>query len=167
MRSRRLLDVAPCEVEQLCSPVICRPDTDDRGASSQHVDVAVAPEAESISGDPAKLHDVVRNLVENAVNYSPDRAESVEAATADGYVAITVSDPVPAFPERRSRPGLRALLPRRQGALAARRHGARPRDRPPPGRAPWRPRQGREPSEGGARFTVTYRSSINDIDMNS
>ena len=37
--------------------------------------------------DPAKLHDIVRNLVENAVNYSPDDADvRLEAARLDGSV---------------------------------------------------------------------------------
>ena len=37
--------------------------------------VKIAPDAASLTGDPAKLHDVVRNLVENAVNYSPEGAD--------------------------------------------------------------------------------------------
>jgi signal transduction histidine kinase len=41
----------------------------------QQVTIDVANAASHASADPAKLHDIVRNLVENAVNYSSDGAE--------------------------------------------------------------------------------------------
>ena len=52
-----------------------------------------------MDGDPAKLHDIVRNLVENAVNYSPDGAEvHLAAAQANGTYTITVADSGPGIP---------------------------------------------------------------------
>ena len=37
-----------------------------------------------IHGDPAALHDVFRNLLENAVNYSPERRHRRDGRAADG-----------------------------------------------------------------------------------
>jgi two-component system, OmpR family, phosphate regulon sensor histidine kinase PhoR len=60
----------------------------------------IAPEATSVRGDPAKLHDAVRNLVENAVNYSPERGRIVLAARRDGERrVVTVTDEGPGIPE--------------------------------------------------------------------
>src|SRR4029450_7083413 len=48
---------------------------------------------------PAKLHDIVRNLVENAVNYSPEGAEvRLGAMQRDGTYMITVADSGPGIP---------------------------------------------------------------------
>jgi two-component system phosphate regulon sensor histidine kinase PhoR len=152
---QELLDIAPCAVEQIFSSVV-----NDLGpaidAKQQRVTVVVSPEAATISADPAKLHDIVRNLVENAVNYSPERAEiRVEASLRDGQVAITVSDTGPGIPpadlgrvferfyrvdKARSRPGGMGL------GLAIVRHLVELHG----GRATAENRP-----EGGARFTVT------------
>ena len=52
-----------------------------------------------VSADPAKLHDILRNLVENAVNYSPDEAGILLGARReDGSCAITVTDSGPGLP---------------------------------------------------------------------
>ena len=64
------------------------------------VRIAVAPEAGTVLADPLKLHDAVRNLVENAVNYSPPGgAVEVRADRADGVVRITVADRGPGIPD--------------------------------------------------------------------
>ena len=47
---------------------------------------------------PAKLHDIVRNLVENAVNYSPEGRSSLSAAQEDSTHTITVADSGPGIP---------------------------------------------------------------------
>jgi two-component system, OmpR family, phosphate regulon sensor histidine kinase PhoR len=150
------LDIAPCTLEQIFSSVVS-----DIGpaieAKQQRVTTRVAPEACTISADPAKLHDIVRNLVENAVNYSPDRADiRVEALKRpEGHVAITVTDSGPGIPtsdlgrvferfyrvdKARSRPGGMGL------GLAIVRHLVELHG----GRATAENRP-----EGGARFTVT------------
>jgi two-component system phosphate regulon sensor histidine kinase PhoR len=67
-------------------------------------EVAVAHEiaagAETVHGDPAGLHDLLRNLLENAVNYSPVNGTVTMAARREGgLVVITVADTGPGIPE--------------------------------------------------------------------
>ena len=38
----------------------------------QRIEIAIEPGAETLHGDPAKLHDALRNLVANAITYSPE-----------------------------------------------------------------------------------------------
>ena len=93
------LDMARCDVQQLFNGVVA-----DLGpaieAKRQHVTITIAPDATHVEGDPGKLHDIVRNLVENAVNYSPDGAELRLSATFDreSYL-ITVADSGPGIPQ--------------------------------------------------------------------
>jgi two-component system phosphate regulon sensor histidine kinase PhoR len=93
------LETVPCGVDALFSGVIAdlTPVLDGRG---QQVDVRVAPEAATVAGDPAKLHDVLRNLVENASNYSPEGSRIALSSRADGtHVLIEVADSGPGIPE--------------------------------------------------------------------
>ena len=106
------LETAPCSVDALLAGVIAdlTPVIEGRG---QHVDVRVSPEAATVSGDPAKLHDVLRNLVENASNYSPENSrielsseleggasgQSAGSAPSDRFVVIRVADKGPGIPE--------------------------------------------------------------------
>ena len=84
------LETAPCSVEAVFAGVIgdLTPVIEGR---DQEVDVRVAPDAATVSGDPAKLHDVLRNLVENASNYSPEGSKielsSGERQSAAGTAA--------------------------------------------------------------------------------
>ncbi len=67
----------------------------------QHVDIAIDDSATTITGDPAKLHDVLRNLVENAVNYAPERTTISLSATRQGdRVLLAVADEGPGIPEQ-------------------------------------------------------------------
>ncbi len=64
-----------------------------------HVDLVIAPDARTLVSDPAKLHDVLRNLVENAVNYSPEGGVIVvEAAREARAVVLRVLDNGPGIP---------------------------------------------------------------------
>jgi two-component system phosphate regulon sensor histidine kinase PhoR len=92
------LEVAPCDLQQLFQSVVADLAPSIEG-KSQRVSVNVAPAACSVAADPAKLHDVVRNLVENAVNYSPDEAEiRLSARRQDGTITIEVADSGPGIP---------------------------------------------------------------------
>ena len=52
-----------------------------------------------INADPAKLHDVLRNLLENAVNYSPERGTVVVSADLrDGRLWLQIEDEGPGIP---------------------------------------------------------------------
>ena len=152
---QEMLEIAPCELQHVFKAVVTdlAPTIE---AKRQRVTVAVAPDACTIQADAAKLHDIVRNLVENAVNYSPDEADvRLEAARRNGSITIVVADSGPGIPpadllrvferfyrvdKARSRPGGTGL------GLAIVRHlvelhggHAKAENRP----------------EGGARFTVT------------
>jgi two-component system phosphate regulon sensor histidine kinase PhoR len=60
----------------------------------------VAPEACSLVADPAKVHDILRNLVENAVNYTPVGGTiDIAADVVDGTYRLTVSDTGPGIPQ--------------------------------------------------------------------
>jgi two-component system phosphate regulon sensor histidine kinase PhoR len=92
------LDVVACDVQQLLHAVVgdLKPGAD---AKHQRISVDVAPDARQLTLDPAKLHDVVRNLVENASNYSPEGADvRVSASREDGTFTLKVADSGPGIP---------------------------------------------------------------------
>jgi two-component system phosphate regulon sensor histidine kinase PhoR len=68
-------------------------------ARQQRITIDIAHDAPYIDADPGKLHDILRNLVENAVNYTAPRSEIRLAAERRGAaVAIAVSDSGPGIP---------------------------------------------------------------------
>jgi two-component system phosphate regulon sensor histidine kinase PhoR len=92
------LDLASCDMHQLFNTVVgdVAPTVESK---RQHITTAVDPAAGRITADPAKLHDVLRNLVENAVHYSPEAAAiRLEATRENGAVRISVSDSGPGIP---------------------------------------------------------------------
>jgi two-component system phosphate regulon sensor histidine kinase PhoR len=92
------LEVAPCDVRGLAQSVIADLATmlDEH---AQRVEVNVAADAATITGDAAKLHDVLRNLVANSATYAPERTTiDVEATRIGRRVTITVSDEGPGIP---------------------------------------------------------------------
>jgi len=92
------LEIAPCDVGQTFTAV--QADLLPTIATKrQQVAISVQDGARTILADPVKLHDIIRNLVENAVNYSPEGADiRVEAIRRDGAVDIVVSDSGPGIP---------------------------------------------------------------------
>ncbi len=59
----------------------------------QCISRTIAQDAAVLSGDPAKLHDALRNLVENAINYGPeDSIIEIESVRRPGGVAVSVGD---------------------------------------------------------------------------
>jgi two-component system phosphate regulon sensor histidine kinase PhoR len=92
------LDRLPCSIEGLLAAV----QTDLAGllASKQlSIDRTIPPAVATVPGDPTKLQDVLRNLLENAANYSPEGGRiSVAASAADGRVRLTIADEGPGIP---------------------------------------------------------------------
>lgn len=59
----------------------------------QRVTTKIEPAARVIKADPAKLHDAVKNLVENAARYGPMETDvSLAATVQDGAVVLSVED---------------------------------------------------------------------------
>jgi two-component system phosphate regulon sensor histidine kinase PhoR len=92
------LDLAPCDLQQLFDTVVADV-SQAAGRKHQAITIAVDASASRILADPVKLHDALRNLVENAVHYSPDGATiRLEAARVDGVVRLAISDSGPGIP---------------------------------------------------------------------
>ena len=93
------VDLHPCEVEGLFRTVVS-----DLAAPIErnHVQIAMSvdPDTCVVQLDPTKLHDALRNLVENAVNYSPEGGRvDLTAGIEGGRVALKVGDEGPGLPE--------------------------------------------------------------------
>ena len=70
-------------------------------ASARKIEVAVAdsPDA-SVLGDPEQITMAIHNLVENAINYSPENTKvSVTTSLEDGIVQVSVTDQGIGIPE--------------------------------------------------------------------
>ena len=94
------LETEPCDLRQLVTGIL-----DDlggaTGAKRQRISVDIAPDACVVQADAAKLHDILRNLLENAAKYSPEQAHlQVAAARRDGRLTLTVSDSGPGIPSQ-------------------------------------------------------------------
>jgi two-component system phosphate regulon sensor histidine kinase PhoR len=69
-------------------------------ARQQTVEHRIAADAATVVGDSAKLHDALRNLLENATNYAPESSRIVMGAERVGQrVRLTVADQGPGIPE--------------------------------------------------------------------
>jgi two-component system, OmpR family, phosphate regulon sensor histidine kinase PhoR len=93
------LDVIPCDTRNLTETVV----TDVAQAAEdreQEVEVTIGPGADIVRADPAKLHDALRNLVANAITYSPEGSRiGIDVTAAGGRVTIAVSDRGPGIPD--------------------------------------------------------------------
>ena len=85
-------ELVPCDVAALLKGIAN--DFEPIAAQKQQsIHTKVAPEAATLLTDAAKLHDIARNLIENAVNYTPDGgAIDVRAMVANGQFQLTVAD---------------------------------------------------------------------------
>jgi two-component system, OmpR family, phosphate regulon sensor histidine kinase PhoR len=93
------LDRAPCGVAGLFESVT----TDlapQAGARGQRIVSNVEPGAREVVADPAKLFDVLRNLLENAIKHTPDGGViRLTARPAGSAIALVVEDEGPGIPE--------------------------------------------------------------------
>ena len=86
------VELSPCDIEGLVRGIVSdfEPTAQEK---HQTLEAQVAPEAALLVTDAGKLHDVLRNLVENAVNYTPDGgAIEVRAGIAGGRFQMSVAD---------------------------------------------------------------------------
>ena len=93
------LEVIPCDTHNLIDTVVAdvAQAAEERG---QRVEVTIGPGADTIRADPAKLHDALRNLIANAITYSPARSSiGIDVTAARNRVTIAVSDEGPGIPE--------------------------------------------------------------------
>jgi two-component system, OmpR family, phosphate regulon sensor histidine kinase PhoR len=92
------LELVDCSVESLFFSI----ETDLAPlleARDQTVDRDVAADAATVSGDPAKLQDALRNLLENAANYAPERSRILLRARREGrHITLAVIDEGPGIP---------------------------------------------------------------------
>src|SRR5262245_44743207 len=96
---QEILDLAACDTRHLVDGVLAdlAPSADARG---QKITVAIDRGADTLRADLAKLHDALRNLVANAINYAPERTTiGINAARAGAGVEISVSDEGPGIPD--------------------------------------------------------------------
>jgi two-component system phosphate regulon sensor histidine kinase PhoR len=92
------LDQTLCQTRPLLAAVVAEMDNAIE-ARDLRVTSRVNADADVVFGDPAKLHDVFRNLLENAINYSPQGGEIEVAATREGEsIDVSVSDSGPGIP---------------------------------------------------------------------
>jgi two-component system phosphate regulon sensor histidine kinase PhoR len=93
------IERVPCSVEALFSGVVAdlAEIIDQRG---QQVVTTIGPGADMVHGDPARLHDALRNLVENATNYAPEGSTiALAAERRDRAIRLSVEDTGPGIPE--------------------------------------------------------------------
>jgi len=93
------LEILSCDARNLINAVV----TELSSAleqRQQRVDLVIGPGADALRADPAKLHDVLRNLIANAITYSPERTSiRVETMREGSSVTLSVSDEGPGIPE--------------------------------------------------------------------
>lgn len=90
---------AAVQLRSLCEGVTTELES-TASARDVRCDVAIGEDAAVLSADPAKLHDVLKNLVENAINYSPDGGTvTIATSRVGGDIEISVADRGPGIPE--------------------------------------------------------------------
>jgi two-component system, OmpR family, phosphate regulon sensor histidine kinase PhoR len=68
-------------------------------AREARVDPSISDAARTIVSDGARLHDILRNLLENAINYSPEHGTvTISARRRDGGIELQVADRGPGIP---------------------------------------------------------------------
>ena len=93
------LNLRVCSIESVFSAVVS--DLSPLlGAKEQRIETTVASGAKTITADPNKLHDALRNLVENAVHHTPvGTAIQLTASYQHGRTSLCVSDRGPGVPD--------------------------------------------------------------------
>jgi two-component system phosphate regulon sensor histidine kinase PhoR len=93
------LEAVPCSLDAVFTRVEAdlEPLIESKGLT---VERRIAGDASEVRADPQKLQDALRNLLENAANYSPERGRVLlQSIRREGRVLISVSDDGPGIPE--------------------------------------------------------------------
>ena len=93
------LNIAPCDVDTLFGGVLSElaPALDTK---KQKAEVQVDPRAASVTADAAKLHDALRNLIQNASTYSNEGTTIRLESVSDGSgVVLRILDEGPGLPD--------------------------------------------------------------------
>jgi two-component system phosphate regulon sensor histidine kinase PhoR len=92
-------DLAHCDVAALAESVV-RDLEPAAHVKQQHLRVNISPDACTLVVDSAKLHDIIRNLVENAIHYTPSGGTiDITAVVTDGTYRLEVADTGPGIPQ--------------------------------------------------------------------
>jgi two-component system phosphate regulon sensor histidine kinase PhoR len=96
---QELAELAPCDVRALVTSLVADLESVAH-QRRQTIRVEIGPEAANLVVDPGKLHDILRNLLENAIAYGVEGGEiEIAARLAGGKHQLTVSDNGPGIPE--------------------------------------------------------------------
>ena len=92
-------EYAQCDLRELIENLVSDFEPIAR-AKHQRVHVNVMPAAGTIVTDPGKLHDIVRNLIENALNYTPEGGHiDITVEATNGRYRLIVRDTGPGLPQ--------------------------------------------------------------------
>jgi two-component system phosphate regulon sensor histidine kinase PhoR len=95
---QEVAELAPCDVKEMLSGLITDFDKEVT-QKKQTLRLDVDPRASRMVVDPAKLHDIARNLIENAIAYTPEGGTiEVNARLAGNRYEIVVADDGPGIP---------------------------------------------------------------------
>ena len=91
-------ELSTCDVDALIASLIV--DFEPAAQAKGHrVHKHIADDAQMVLVDTAKLHDILRNLIENAISYTPEGGVvTVKADLHEGRYRLTVSDTGPGIP---------------------------------------------------------------------
>jgi two-component system phosphate regulon sensor histidine kinase PhoR len=96
---QEVLDMRRCDVKAMFGSLEAELDSQIR-ARQLTVDTEVEREAAVVMCDTSQLHDALRNLFENAINYSPEMGRIELSSRIEGeHVALSVADQGPGIPE--------------------------------------------------------------------
>ena len=89
---QEVVEVAPCDITALVHGIVADFEP-NATAKQQTIAVNISPDAAMLQTDAAKLHDIIRNLVENAVNYTPEGgAIDINVTAAGERFQLSVAD---------------------------------------------------------------------------
>ncbi|MGH9146668.1 MAG: sensor histidine kinase, partial [Vicinamibacterales bacterium] len=94
-----ILDIGRCDVGGMFHSLEAELDTQIR-TRQLTIEFQVAPDAAVVMCDASQLHDALRNLFENAVNYSPEQGLIELSSRVEGHhIVLSVADQGPGIPD--------------------------------------------------------------------